>query len=121
VYPELFRAMLVPKAEELIMAPYRHQDDEEAAKVFFEKGMRQFFENARRYSHPDYPMTVFYAYKQQASVEIGDEALEDEDESALPSPNGDARASSGWETMLSGLIQAGFSVVGTYPMRTESR
>ncbi|RMG08968.1 MAG: hypothetical protein D6735_01150 [Acidobacteria bacterium] len=66
-------------------------------------------------------MTVFYAYKQQTSVQISDEALEDEAESPLPSPYGNARASSGWETMLSGLIQAGFSVVGTYPMRTESR
>ncbi|PJF33947.1 MAG: hypothetical protein CUN49_17330, partial [Candidatus Thermofonsia Clade 1 bacterium] len=104
VYPELFRAMLAPKGEELIAAPYRHQKDKGAAKAFFEKGMRQFFENARRYSHPDYPMTVFYAYRQQASVEIDDEALEDEAEAPLARPNGDARASSGWETMLSGLI-----------------
>jgi putative DNA methylase len=32
---------------------------------------------------------------------------------------GAARASTGWETFLAGLIQAGFSIGGTWPMRTE--
>ena len=38
-YPKLFRTMLVPKAEELIATPYRHDGNAEKAKVFFEDGM----------------------------------------------------------------------------------
>ena len=35
-YPELFSTMLVPKAEELIATPYRHDGNVEEAKEFFE-------------------------------------------------------------------------------------
>jgi putative DNA methylase len=60
--------------------------------------------------HPDYPLTVFYAFKQ---AEVEDEAdSEDPDDSAV--------ASTGWETMLEGIIKAGFNITGTWPMRTES-
>lgn len=38
-YPKLFRTMLVPKAEELIATPYRHEGNMQKAKVFFEDGM----------------------------------------------------------------------------------
>ena len=33
--------------------------------------------------------------------------------------NGKAVASTGWETMLSAVISAGFQIVGTWPMLTE--
>ena len=39
VYPNLFRTMLVPKAEELIATPYRHDGSAAKAKEFFEDGM----------------------------------------------------------------------------------
>jgi putative DNA methylase len=51
--------------------------------------------------HPDVPMTVFYAFKQsEDSVEHG-------------------VASTGWETMLEGLLRSGFAITGTWPVRTE--
>lgn len=102
VYPDVFRTMLVPKAEELIATPYRHDGSMEKAKKFFEDGMviacRQMHQNTR----DDIPVTIYYAYKQSDAVE-----------------SDSGQKSSGWETMLSAIIQAGFSITGTWPMRTE--
>ena len=100
VYPELFSTLLVPKTPELIVAPHRHADKQEA-KAFFEEGMLETFSNLRQSIRADYPVSIYYAYKQQ-DTGIGED-----------------RPSSGWETMLSSLMQAGFQIVGTWPMRTE--
>lgn len=99
-YPVLFSTLLVPKAEELIATPYRHDGSMERAKYFFESGMlsacKQMYHNARE----DFPVTIYYAYKQSDSDANG-------------------TASSGWETMLSAIINAGFLITGTWPMHTE--
>ena len=104
-YPRLFRTMLVPKAEELVATPYRFEGSKEKAREFFEDGMlqacRQFYRSARE----DVPVTIYYAYKQSENDE-GDNA---------------AQASTGWETMLSAIIRAGFAITGTWPMRTEMK
>ena len=101
-YPELFSTMLVPKVEELIATPYRHDGNVEKAKGFFEDGMLSACKQMYRYAREDIPVTIYYAYKQS-----------DTDASTNTS------ASSGWETMLSAIINAGFSITGTWPMRTE--
>lgn len=116
VYPELFGTLLAPKAEELVAEPFRH-GGREAAQRFFEEGLRKVFDRIRAIHHPDYPLTVYYAFK-QAEVEAageGDGLLADEEE-VTTAP---AIASTGWETMLQGLIQVGFTIVGTWPIRTE--
>jgi putative DNA methylase len=59
----------------------------------------------------DYPLSVFYAFKQVEEADDGDEQDGDDEEKVI--------ASTGWETMLEGLIHSGFSVQGTWPMRTE--
>lgn len=99
-YPELFSTMLVPKAEELIATPYRHDGNVEKAKRFFEDGMLSACKQMYQYAREDIPVTIYYAYKQSDSDESG-------------------TASSGWETMLSAVVNAGFSITGTWPMRTE--
>lgn len=99
-YPELFSTMLVPKTEELIATPYRHDGSAEKAKSFFEDGMLSTCKQIYKYSRDDIPVTIYYAYKQSDSDDSG-------------------TASSGWETMLSAIIEAGFSITGTWPMRTE--
>ncbi|MDW8300076.1 MAG: DUF1156 domain-containing protein [Anaerolineae bacterium] len=127
VYPDLFSTRLVPKEAELIAAPHRHGGNRDAAKDFFEGGMRQAFRAMRSLSHMDYPLTIYYAYKQRDAVHAEDSDADDkawDDTEATASaepraPNGSVVASSGWETMLSGLLGADFNVVGTYPMRTE--
>ena len=102
-YPRLFRTMLVPKAEELVATPYRFEGSREKARDFFEGGMVQACRQFYRYAREDVPVTIYYAYKQSESDE-GDNA---------------AQASTGWETMLSAIINAGFAITGTWPMRTE--
>lgn len=99
-YPKLFRTMLVPKAEELVATAYRFDGSKQKAKEFFENGMYHTCQQLYLYAREDIPVTVYYAYKQS---EIEDEAA----------------ASSGWETMLSSIINAGFAITGTWPMRTE--
>jgi len=108
IYPDLFSTMLVPKAEELVATPYRFDGDRNKAKAFFETGLRRAFEKMRAAAHPDCPLAVYYAFKQaESDVKIKD-------------GNGKhALASTGWETMLEGLLACGFQITGTWPMRTE--
>ena len=61
-----------------------------------------------RVQHPDYPLTVYYAFKQTVQVGGYQHAL---DEHMV--------ASTGWETMLEGLLGARFTITGTWPVRTE--
>lgn len=100
IYPELLNTMLVPKAEELVANPYRHHG-KDGAKQFFEEGFRKFFAQARENALVDFPITVYYAFKQSDSSEDGD-------------------ASTGWETLLDGMIRSGWAITATWPMRTES-
>lgn len=101
VYPALFQTMMVPKKEELVASPYRFDGDVDAAKDFFEDGMLETCKQIYKYARNDIPVTIYYAYKQSET-----------DES-------EGTASSGWETMLNAIIQSGFSITGTWPMRTE--
>ena len=105
IHPALFRTLLVPKAAELVATPYRFGGSREKARDFFESGLGQAMANMRAAQAPDYPMAVFYAYKQAETKTDGDK-------------NG-ATASTGWETMLSGIIANGFAITGTWPIRTE--
>jgi len=101
IYPDLFKTMMVPKKEELVASPYRFDGDSEKAKSFFEDGMLETCRQIYKYARNDIPVTIYYAYKQSET---------DEEEGT---------ASSGWETMLNAIIQAGFAITGTWPMRTE--
>lgn len=104
-YPKLFRTMLVPKNEELIATPYRHDGSVEKARNFFEDGMYKTCCQIHTYAREDVPVTIYYAFKQSESE--SDEKSEEK------------TASTGWETMLSAIIRSGFAITGTWPMRTE--
>ena len=103
--------MLVPKAQELVATPYRFDGNKHKAETFFEEGLRQVFANLHGAVHTAYPLTVYYAFKQTENDEIEEEELQ-AGTIAL-------RASTGWETMLSALLETGFQITGTWPMRTE--
>ena len=105
--------MLVPKTQELVATPYRFGGSRSKAQEFFETGLGKAFERMREVQHPDYPLSVYYAFKQAESEADGDE----EDEKRVKSSK--VTASTGWETMLEGLIRSGFAITGTWPMRTE--
>jgi putative DNA methylase len=104
IYPSLFATLLTPKKQELIASPYRFAGDREAARAFFEDGLLKAFSRMREFQNPEYPLTIFYAFK-QAEDETGEESR--------------GLASTGWETMLEGLMQSNHQVTGTWPMRTE--
>jgi putative DNA methylase len=99
VHPELLSTMLVPKAEELVANPYRH-DGTAGAKAFFQEGFRHVFARARETALPEYPITVYYAFRQSDA-------------------NEDGTASTGWETLLDGMIGSGWAITATWPMRSE--
>lgn len=102
IYPEIFARIQTPKEEELIAEPARLDNDKAAAKNFFENGMFQALKNIYEVARADFPVTIYYAFKQQ-ETDIG------------------GTASTGWETMLNSLIRAGFQITATWPMRTEMK
>ncbi len=59
--------MLVPKAQELVATPYRFGGSKSKAQEFFETGLGKAFEQMRTIQHPEYPLTVYYAFKQTES------------------------------------------------------
>ena len=100
VFPELFSTLAVPKAEELVATPYRH-GGKDAAETFFLEGMTQALRRLAEQSHPGFPVTIYYAFKQsETKAESG-------------------TASTGWETFLDAVIRSGFALTGTWPMHTE--
>ena len=106
IYPDVLSTVLVPKAQELVATPYRFEGDREKAKEFFEQGLYKAFINMKEIANKELPVTIYYAFK-QSEIESNDE---DEDINI---------SSTGWETMLEGLIKSGFEIVGTWPIRTE--
>ena len=100
VFPDLFATLAVPKAEELVATPYRH-GSKEKAETFFLDGMTQAMHRLAEQAHPAFPVTIYYAFKQAESD--GD----------------DGTTNTGWDTFLAAVIEAGFAISGTWPMRTE--
>lgn len=104
-HPDLFSTLLVPKSQELVLSPQRFSGNLDAARQEFESGFESAFHKMRKIQNPDYPSTIYYAFKQTEEDEGED------DESSF--------TSTGWETMLEGLVGADFQITGTWPMRSE--
>ncbi|MGB4406047.1 MAG: DUF1156 domain-containing protein [Sphaerochaeta sp.] len=109
-FPSLFGTLLTPKVDELTAIRYRFEGGRTEAKEFFEKGMIQTFQQVYEYTREDIPVTIYYAFK-QSQTDSADDYEEDNSSTVT--------ASTGWETMLSAVIQAGFAITGTWPIRTE--
>ena len=99
-FSDLFATLAVPKSGELIATSYRH-GTKEKAEIFFLDGMTRAMRGVAGQSHPAFPVTIYYAFKQS----------ERRDNSGI--------SSTGWETFLGAVLDAGFAVSGTWPMRTE--
>jgi putative DNA methylase len=99
-FPSLFTTLAVPKTEELVATPYRH-DNKEQAEEYFLTGMTQAMKRLADQAHPAFPVTIYYAFKQGESSDA------------------DGTTNTGWDTFLAAVIEAGFSITGTWPMRTE--
>jgi putative DNA methylase len=100
IFPNLYATLAVPKAEELVATPYRH-GSKEKAETFFLDGMTAAMRNLAQQAQPAFPVTIYYAFKQSDTQEQG------------------GTHSTGWETFLEAVLQAGFTLTGTWPMRTE--
>lgn len=99
VHSKTVGTMLTPKAEELVANPYRHEGKAGAEK-FFVDGFNSVFGRIRENANTTVPLTVYYAYKQQDTRDAG-------------------TASTGWHTLLDGLIENGWEITATWPMRSE--
>lgn len=97
VHPELFSTLGAPTIGELISDPTRHEGDKVAAKEYFIHGLKDTLKGLVECSHPELPMLIAYAFKQQEAEQ-------------------DGLVSTGWEAVLEALIGAGLSVVGTWPI-----
>ena len=96
IHPDLCTSILVPKDEEMIATPFRFKNPRQR----FEDLLKKTLKLMRERCSPEFPSSIFYAYKQWEEEREG-------------------RASTGWETMLSAIVSAGFEIIGTWPMRTE--
>ena len=99
-FPDLFATVTVPKMEELVATPYRH-GSKEKAEAFFLDGMTKAMHRLAEQAHPAFPVTIYYAFKQAES------------------DGADGTTNTGWDTFLAAVIEAGFAISGTWPMRTE--
>ena len=99
IFPDLFATMAVPKAEELVATPYRH-GSKEKAEEFFLDGMTSAMHHLAEQAHPGFPVTIYYAFKSSDTDDSG-------------------TSNTGWETFLAAVLEAGFAITGTWPMRTE--
>ena len=100
LFPDLFTTLAVPKTEELVVSPHRH-GSKSAAETFFLDGMTNALRRLAVQAHPGFPVTVYYAFKQSESkANVG-------------------TTNTGWATFLDAVIQSGFTITGTWPLRTE--
>ena len=99
VWPDECSTLLTPKTEELIANQYR-TGSKVQAEEHFESGMAEFMAQVAESQPVDGPATVYYAYK------------------ATETREGEIRTT-GWDTFLQAVLDAGLQVNATWPMRTE--
>ena len=99
VWPDECSTLLTPKADELIANQYR-AGSRAQAEEHFESGMAEFMAEVAEHQPADVPATIYYAYK------------------ATETKEGEIRTT-GWDTFLQAVLDAGLQVNGTWPMRTE--
>lgn len=117
IFPHLFGTVLTPKNPELVASSLRHEGNLIAAKVHFETGFRKAFTTLQEKMDPRFPLTVYYAFKQ-----------EDEQSGSDDADNGDGEGTSngvdlttGWETLLDALLGSGFQITATWPVRASQQ
>lgn len=99
VWPDLFRRLITPKAEELVATPYRH-GGKERAESFFMSGMAEALTAIGKAATETEPLAIYYAFKQSEKSENG-------------------VTSAGWASFLQAVVDSGLVVDGTWPMRME--
>ena len=98
-FSDVCSTLLVPKQGELIASPHRHGGKSEA-DGFFLNGMRGVLARLANADDGPAPLTLYYAYRQSEDDDAG-------------------TSSTGWETFLSAVLEAGHSLLATLPIRSE--
>ncbi|MCX6666483.1 MAG: DUF1156 domain-containing protein [Euryarchaeota archaeon] len=109
IFPDLFGTLLTPKKEEIVAIPYRFNGDKQKAITHFTENLERSFKLIKEVASEKFPITVYYAFKQA------------ENEKTEHSDNDLVFSSTGWETMLKGLVNSGLQITGTWPIRTETK
>ncbi|MBN8552585.1 MAG: DUF1156 domain-containing protein [Caulobacterales bacterium] len=99
-FPDIMGVISVPKREELVASTTRYGSSE-AAEAHFMGGMTHAMNVLSRGSSNEYPAAIYYAFK-QSEIEK------------------DGISSTGWSSFLEAVIASGFTIVGTWPVRTEA-
>lgn len=99
LFQEVTGTLATPKDNEIVANRFRH-GSKDNADSFFENRMKLALESMRIRDNDCFPVTIYYAFKQSETSKTG-------------------TSSSGWETFLSAVIDSGFSITGTWPVRTE--
>ena len=100
LFPDIYSFIATPKNDELIAMPYRTGGDKTAAEEYFLNGMQSVMAKIAQASFDQSVVTIYYAFKQSEVKKEG-------------------TSSTGWATFLQAVLNAGLSVVGTWPIRTE--
>jgi putative DNA methylase len=102
VHPDLFQTVATPKADELIAAPYRHGGSLAVATKFFVEGFTEAFADLSATGAPGLPILIVYAHRQEETE------------------GSDGLTSTGWDAMLSAILNSGLRIVGTWPIHATS-
>ncbi len=100
IWPEECATLLTPKDDEIIANTYR-EASKKKAEEHFESGMAEFMTELSAKQLSDVPATIYYAYKATETTKDG------------------RVRSTGWDTFLQAVVDAGFHVTATWPLRTE--
>ena len=109
IHPQIFDTLLAPKGPELIASPEVFDGDKIKAKEHFESGFKGAFSALKRKMNPAFPLTVYYAFKQD---DEGSGQVNEQDQ-------GDVDLTTGWETLLASLVDSGFQITATWPVRAS--
>jgi putative DNA methylase len=112
LHPAIFSTVLTPKGPELIAAANRFDGDSQKAKQHFEQGFRSAFTSLKSKMDPRFPLTVYYAFKQDDEESGRGEEVEEDLGVDL---------TTGWETLLEALISSGFQITATWPVRASQK
>ena len=102
IYKSLYSFISTPKDSEIVSNIKRHGGKSESSDFFMNK-MSLALTSLRKASHPAYPITIYYAFKQ----------IEKVDEKGF--------TNTGWEAFLSAIIKSGMKIISTLPMQTEGK
>jgi putative DNA methylase len=112
-FPEIIKTLLTPKAEELVANEFRFEGDKEKAREHFEGGFKRAFTVLKNAMDERFPMTIYYAFKQEEEEEV--------DETEDSTSTNQISLTTGWETILEAVVQSGFQITATWPLRASQQ